>query len=77
METFYWKTESPLATNTDTMNDFLDNHLESYCGLDYKIIEQDGTYAEIENSEGTTYGLHASGNGDFCTHKVEFEKLSY
>jgi hypothetical protein len=77
METYYWNTELPLATNTDTMNDFLDNHLGSYCGSDYKITEQDGTYAEIENKEGTNYGLHASGNGDFCSHKIEFDKLSY
>ena len=76
METFYWNTELPLATNTDTMNDFLDNYLERHCGSDYKIIKQDGTYAEIENSEGTTYAVHAGGDGDFVSHRVRFEALS-
>ena len=77
MENFYWETELPLATNEDTMHDFIDNHLKEYCGEEYEIIHHEGTYAEIENHEGTTYGVHASGNGDFCTHKVEFDKLSY
>ena len=75
MENFYWETELPLATNEDTMHDFIDNHLKEHCGEEYEIIHHEGTYAEIENHEGTTYGVHASGNGDFCSHKVHFVRI--
>lgn len=76
METYYWKTTECLGTNTDNMNDFLDNHLLEHCGETYMITHEDGTYAEIQNDNGVLYGLHASGNGDSFNHKIEFELIS-
>lgn len=72
LETFYWSTD-PHSNNTETMDDYLNNHLLE----GFEILEQYGSYAEIKNQEsGAIYGLHASGNGDFCNHKIEFELIS-
>ena len=76
MENYYWETELPLEKNEDTMHDFIDNHLEEYCGEEFEIIHHEGTYAEIENHEGKTFGVQASGNGDFCNHRVHFVRIS-
>ena len=69
MKTYYWTTEQPHTCNTHTMCQYLEeiNTLE--------IIDQDGTYAEVVDDEGQKWGLHASGNGDFFSHKIEFEKI--
>ena len=54
--------------NTFTMTDFLENHLPE----DFKIISQDGSYAEI--SDGlNTYEVHAGGDGDSYNHRIRFE----
>jgi len=72
MQTFYWQTTEPHATNEETMQDYLDNHLPS----EFEVTLQDGTYAEITNIQtNECFAAHASGNGDFCNHKIEFEKL--
>lgn len=72
METFYWYTEQPHSDNNETMTDYLDNHLP----LEFTIVYQDGTMAEVRNSEtGEIFEAHASGNGDFFNHKVEFNAL--
>jgi len=71
MTDFYWETENPLSTNIDTMNDYLNNHLPK----EYKILYIDGSYAEIKDLNGNKFAIHASGDGDFCHHKIEFEKL--
>lgn len=73
METFYWKTEKPHADNNETMNEYLNEYLP----LEFKVTYQDGTMAEIKNDEtGEVYEVHASGDGDFFNHKVEFKAQS-
>jgi len=70
METFYWSTENYHCDNNETMNDYLENHLPE----DFSVISNEGTYAIIQAPmNGIFYGVHASGNGDFNNHKVEFE----
>ena len=75
MEDYTWNTNEAMATNTDTMNDFIDNHMAEYCGVDYEVVHEDGAYVEIQNDKHILYGVHASGNGDFCSHRVKFEEL--
>jgi hypothetical protein len=54
-----------------TMHDYLDNHLPET----WEILLHDGTYAEIKADDGLSYEVHASGNGDFKSHKIEFKEL--
>ena len=75
MDNYYWETELPLATNELTMQDFIDNHMNEYCGEDFEVVHWDGTYVEIQDDNGTLYGVSASGNGDFCNHKIEFNQI--
>jgi hypothetical protein len=73
MQNFNWETEESHSNNIETMSDYLENHLPSK----YHIVNQDGTYAEIQSEENAEiYAVHASGNGDFTHHSVRFEKLS-
>ena len=68
-ETFYWQTEEPHSDNLETMSVFLNEILTD----EYEIILHDTTIAIIKNSKtGKEYEVHASGDGDFCSHKVEF-----
>ena len=76
METFKWHTYEPHANNEETMCEFIENHLDEYCGYDCKVIIYDGTYVEIEVSNGNKYALHASGDGDCYNHKIEFERIN-
>lgn len=70
METYRWTTQEEHTDNTETMNDYLDNHLPQ-C---FKVMFQDGTYAEIKNRNShQRFEVHASGDGDFRNHKVEFK----
>lgn len=70
MQTFYWNTENEHSNNVETMQEYLEEHLPS-C---FNVIFEDGTYAEIQNkNSGQIFGVNASGNGDFYSHKVEFE----
>ena len=69
MEDFHWSTQEPHFDNAQTMTEYLELHLAN--GFD--PIFQDGSYAEIQNENGTIYGVHASGNGDSFNHKVRFE----
>ena len=72
METFYWNTEYYHPDNNFTMQEYLSNYLS----IEFEIILEDGTYAEIRNIlDGLIYGVHASGNGDSSSHKIEFELL--
>ena len=75
MEDFKWKTNESHSNNSVTMDDFFNSHIESHCGTDYNIVYEDGSYAEIVNSKKEHYAIHASGDGDFFNHKIEFEKL--
>ena len=71
MDDFIWETEGELATNELTMHDYIDYHMPD----DWMIQLHDGTYAEVITPELNRYALHASGNGDFRNHKIEFELL--
>jgi len=66
MEPVYWETDEPHANNTETMCDYL----EYINMLDIHLV--DGTYAEGSNAQGQRFGIHASGNGDFTHHKIEY-----
>ena len=72
MENYYWKTLVPHSDNTETMNDYLENHLNS----GFLILEADGSYAKIQSlTTDAIYNVHASGNGDFNNHVVRFELI--
>ena len=66
MDTVYWKTEEQHSDNSITMLDYLEN----INMLDIHMV--DGTYAEGSNAKGDRYEIHASGDGDFNNHKIEF-----
>lgn len=70
---FIWETDYEHANNNDTMNEWLEEHLPA----EFELIEDslDGTYAEIITLEGHKFACHASGNGDFYNHKIEFELI--
>lgn len=70
METLYFYTEEPLDTNSLVM-DYYVGHLSDDLFLYY--IE--ATYAEGCNKYGANYEVHASGNGDYNNHKIEFVKM--
>lgn len=70
METIYWETEEELSDNSFVMTDYLEN----INMLD--IVFLDGTYAEGVNCNGEKFQIHASGNGDFFNHKIEFVKIN-
>ena len=70
MDTIYWETEEELNDNSFVMTDYLEN----INMLD--IVFLDGTYAEGVNCNGEKFEIHASGNGDFFNHKIEFVKIS-
>lgn len=72
METHYWSTKQEHFDNSETMDDYLSNHLSG----DFEVLANEGTYAEIRDEKGIVWGVSASGNGDFRNHKVEFEKLT-
>lgn len=67
---YKWQTESAHSDNTETMQDYLDNHLPG----GYEIIEQGGSLAIVGKMNKII--IHASGDGDFTHHKVRFEKFS-
>lgn len=68
MEYFTYTTDYYHADNTFTMNDYLENYLPEK----FKVIFQDGSFAEI--SDGlNTYEVHAGGNGDSYNHRIRFE----
>ena len=69
METFIWNTEYAHNDNEQTMQEYL----HEYCELDITLI--DGTYAEGMDKQGSLWAIRASGNGDFCNHRIEFEAL--
>ena len=73
MKDYIWSTEISHANNTETMQDYINNHLHE--SLTY--LFQDGSYAEaINENTNERWGIHASGNGDFNNHRVRFELLS-
>jgi hypothetical protein len=70
METIYWSTEEELNDNSFVMDDYLEN-----INL-LNITLVDGTYAEGVNAQGKKFEIHASGNGDFFSHKIEFFEIN-
>lgn len=74
MEHYIWSTENPHSSNEQTMNDFIENHIESIFTSKFEVFV-DGSYAEVDIINGNRFALHASGNGDFLNHKIRFEKL--
>lgn len=73
IDTFIWNTEYDLSDNNAVMSEWL----EQYIPEDYILIGEsiDGTYAEIINEDGHLFACHASGNGGFFSHKIDFELL--
>ena len=72
MDDYTWETENEHCNNTETMRDYLDNHLPE--AFEVKLWED--TYSEIENRfTGERFEVHAAGNGDFTHHIVTFIKL--
>ena len=76
MEDFRFTTKEPLATNADTMDWFSNEHFYEVFDEDAIFIEDDGSYAEVLDGKGQKWGLHASGDGDFTSHRIRFEALS-
>lgn len=68
--TWQWQTEHDHWDNNETMREFLNEYLPD----EFEITLEDGTYAEIR-SNGLTYEVHASGDGDSYNHKVEFKLI--
>ena len=69
MKTFTWKTDYAHNDNEQTMEEYL----HEYCELE--ITKIDGAYAVGKDENGDVWAIHASGNGDFFNHKIEFEAL--
>lgn len=76
MEDFRFTTKKPLATNTDAMDWFANKHFYEVFDEDAIFIEDDGSYAEVLDGKGQKWGLHASGDGDFVSHRIRFQALS-
>lgn len=69
---FYWETDYYHQDNAFTMQDFIENHLPP----EFDVILDDGSYAEVLDGKGQKWALHASGDGDFVSHRIRFEALS-
>ena len=67
MDDYFWSTDYYHASNTVTMNDYL----EYYMDEDFELIFSDGSYAEID-VYGVVYEVHAS--GDSFNHRIQFKK---
>jgi len=76
MEDFRFTTKEPLATNADTMDWFSNEHFYEVFDEDAVFSEDDGSYAEVLDGKGQKWALHASGDGDFVSHRIRFEALS-
>lgn len=72
-EFYYWSTEESHPDNTHTMSDFLDSELDD----SFSVHLVDGTYAEIVDEHLHYWEVHASGNGDFFSHKVQFVPMGF
>ena len=75
MEDYIFITEHPLATNSETMTVFMEDHFYEVFDSKAQVLELDGTYAEVE-SDNKTYAVHAGGNGNFTSHRIRFEILN-
>lgn len=76
MEDYRFTTKTPLATNEATMSVFLDEHFYERFDSEAQVITDDGTYVEVEKGNGKLWAVHASGDGDFVSHRISFELLT-
>lgn len=72
MNDYTWGTSVPHSDNTETMSDYLNNHLPE----NWKVLIHDGSYAEVQDESGSRWEVHASGDGDSFNHRVRFELIS-
>jgi hypothetical protein len=70
MDDYTWNTDYAHSDNTETMCDYLDNHLPEGA----EVLYHDGTYAEILYNYAK-HEVHASGDGDFTHHRVSFKSV--
>lgn len=75
MKDYTWETSKAMPTNSHSMDDFLDHHLFERFDIGAKIVLQKDSYAEVQDGDNKTYQVCASGNGDFFSHRVEFNLL--
>ena len=75
MEDYLFSTKEPLATNSDTMSCFSNEHFYEVFDEDAIFIEDEGSYAEVIDGKGQKWALHAGGDGDFTNHRIRFEKI--
>lgn len=71
LQYYNWQTDYCLFTNTDSMDDFLENELPD----DYEVIERDRNQC-IVDMDGDKYEITAYGDGDFSHHVASIYKLS-
>ena len=76
MEDYRFTTNTPLGTNEETMEVFLDDHFYKSFDSKAQVLTDEGPYVEVENGKGELYGVHASGDGDFVSHRIRFELLA-
>lgn len=67
-DTYYFNTDFDMD-NIKSMIYFIENFLELE---DFEIIEDDGTLVTLSNKKNIIY-LISGGNGDFFSHKIDFE----
>ena len=71
---YYFKTSRPLATNSNTMQEFLSRLDPSDVDIEWEI---DGSQAFAKKTDdGMEIQLDAGGNGDFCNHIVTVTVIS-
>jgi len=75
MDDYIFETKEPLATNEITMEVFLNDYFYEVFDSESQVIKDDGTFVEVKSGDGILWGLHASGNGDFVSHRIRFEQL--
>lgn len=68
---FYnWTTEKSHFDNTETLTDYIENHMEP----EFSLLWQDGNYAEVrDNSTFQVCGITAYGAGDSNNHEIVIE----
>lgn len=68
--TYRWTTEGAHFDNTETLTDYINNHM----GIEFTLLWQDGNYAEVrDNDTFQVCGITAYGLGDSYDHEVNIE----
>lgn len=76
MEDFIFTTIEPLLSNADTMDWFINEHFSEVFDEDAIYLKYDDGYAEVIDSEGQKWGLHASSDDNLVSHRIRFEELT-